>query len=111
MSPGFFSGGFPFPTGMTGSGPDGALPTHETEPFDAVFDTIDGVPAEVGLGLDAPVEMTLRRIGLRAHFETSGALRRRLPPPCPIWIAVEAAGRLRPGSLVEGRAIAAAPQA
>ena len=112
MSPGLLSGGFLFLSGVTRSGPVGAMPAGDAAQFEAVFDKIEGVLAAADLPLDALVEMTSWHIGLRGHFEAFDAVRRRrLAPPYPAWTAVEAAGLRRQGAVVEVRAIAAAPTA
>ncbi|MEM8753168.1 MAG: Rid family hydrolase [Pseudomonadota bacterium] len=107
MSPGILSGGFVFLNGVTGSGPDGAMPAEAEEQFEAIFDKVAGVLAEAGLPLDALVETTTYHVGLRGHFDLFDAVRRRrLSAPYPAWTAVEVAGLRREGALVEMRGIA-----
>lgn len=107
MSPGLAAGGFVFVTGMTGSGEDGAMPHDPAEQFFAAFDKIAAVLREDGLTLADVVETTTYHVGLRDHFDTFDAVRRRcLRAPYPAWTAVEVAGLRRPGALVEIRAVA-----
>ncbi|MEO0363209.1 MAG: Rid family hydrolase [Pseudomonadota bacterium] len=109
MSPGILSGGFVFLNGVTGSGPDGAMPENAETQFEAIFDKVAGVLAEAGLPLDALVETTTYHVGLRGHFDLFDAVRRRrLSAPYPAWTAVEVAGLRREGALIEMRGIARA---
>jgi enamine deaminase RidA (YjgF/YER057c/UK114 family) len=69
LSPGIVSGNHVFLTGMTGSGPDGAMPKDLDDQFRQAFEKIGAVLREAGLGFDAIVEMTSYHIGLRDHFD------------------------------------------
>ncbi|MFL4468694.1 Rid family hydrolase [Tateyamaria armeniaca] len=112
MSPGIQSGGFVFLTGVTGSAPDGAMPTEDVAQFKACFDKIASVLSEADMGLDNLVEMTSYHVGLRAHFDDFDTVRRMyLSDPYPAWTAVEVAGLRRIGAVVEIRAVAALPGA
>ncbi|MBO6604647.1 RidA family protein [Rhodophyticola sp.] len=107
MSPAICSGTHLFLTGITGSGPDGAMSADPVAQFRAVFEKAAGVLDAAGLTLDALVEMTSYHIGLRDHFEAFDTLRREvLSEPYPAWTAVEVAGLRRPGAVVEVRFIA-----
>ncbi|QPH52908.1 RidA family protein [Pontivivens ytuae] len=110
VSPGVMSGGHLFLTGVTGSGPDGAMPEDPAAQFRAAFEKIGTVLRSAGLDFDAVVEMTSYHVGLRAHFDVFAAVRRDyVAEPFPAWTAVEVAGLRREGALVEIRVIAAAP--
>ena len=107
VSPGIVSGDHVFLTGITGSGPDGAMPMDPQAQFRQAFDKIGAVLAETGLGFDAIVEMTSYHIGLRTHFDCFNAVRAGyVVDPFPAWTAVEVAGLRREGALVEIRVIA-----
>ncbi|MEL6465991.1 MAG: Rid family hydrolase [Pseudomonadota bacterium] len=108
MSPGVVSHNHVFLTGVTGAGPDGAMPETEDAQFNACFAKIALVLSEAKLGLDAIVEMTSYHVGLRAHFDLFDRVRRaHLSDPFPAWTAVEVAGLRRPGAVVEIRVVAA----
>lgn len=110
FAPGIVSGGHVFVSGMTGSAPDGTMPSDPESQFGAAFDKIALVLAEAGLGLGDVVEMTSYHVGLRARFDLFDRVRRaRLSEPYPAWTAVEVAGLRREGALVEIRAVAALP--
>ncbi|MEO1492388.1 MAG: RidA family protein [Pseudomonadota bacterium] len=107
MSPGVLSGDHLFLTGVTGSGPDGAMPAEPEAQFRAAFAKIGAVLAEAGLGFDALVEMTSYHMGLRDHFDLFDRVRlEHVTAPYPAWTAVEVPLLRRPGALVEIRAIA-----
>ncbi len=109
VSPGVMSGGHLFLTGVTGSGPDGAMPADPPTQFRAAFDKIGTVLGTAGLGFDALVEMTSYHVELRTHFDVFAAVRREyVAEPYPAWTTVEVAGLRREGALVEVRVIATA---
>jgi enamine deaminase RidA (YjgF/YER057c/UK114 family) len=108
LSPGIVSGNHVFLTGMTGSGPDGAMPKDLDDQFRQAFEKIGAVLREAGLGFDAIVEMTSYHIGLRDHFDRFSAIRADyVSDPFPAWTAVEVAGLRREGAVVEIRVVAA----
>jgi enamine deaminase RidA (YjgF/YER057c/UK114 family) len=112
LSPGILSGSHVFLSGVTGSGPDGAMPATLEVQFHQVFEKIGAVLQEAGLGHDAIVEMTSYHVGLRDHFDLFCTVRSTyLRPPYPAWTAVEVAGLRREGAVVEVRVIAALPSA
>lgn len=108
LSPGIISGTHVFLTGVTGSGPDGAMPDTLVDQFRQAFQKIAAVLREAGLGFDAVVDMTSYHIGLRDHFDTFCAVRAEyVTEPFPAWTAVEVAGLRREGAVVEIQVIAA----
>ncbi len=111
MSPGVMSGDFVFVTGMTGSNPDGSMPTDLGTQFRNAFEKILAVLKEAGLNFGAVVEMTSYHVELREHFEQFDAVRLEyLAKPFPAWTAVEVAGLRRAGAVVEIKVIARKPQ-
>lgn len=109
LSPGILSGDHVFITGMTGSRPDGSMPTGIEAQTHNAMRKVGAVLAEAGLGFDAIVEMTTYHVGLRDHIDRFDAVRcAYLSAPFPAWTAVEVAGLRRDGALVEIRVIAAA---
>lgn len=108
VSPGVVSGSHVFLTGMTGSRPNGTMPSSLEEQFHRAFEKIGETLQEAGLAFDSIVEMTTYHIGLRDHFDTFNAVRAQyVDDPYPAWTAVEVAGLRREGAVVEIRAIAA----
>lgn len=108
MSPAVISGTHIFFTGVTGADATGTMPQSDEAQFVAIFAKIGTVLAEVGLGMDAIVEMTTYHVGLRDHFEAFDAVRlAEFSAPYPAWTAVEVAGLRREGAVVEVRVIAA----
>lgn len=107
MSPGIQSGDHLFLTGVTGSGPDGAMPETAELQFRAAFAKIATVLTEAGCEMDAVVEMTSYHVGLRDHFDLFDRIRLEVfSAPYPAWTAVEAGGLRREGAVVEIRVIA-----
>jgi len=107
MSPGLLSGDHLFLTGVTGSDPQGEMPSDPEVQFRNVFEKIGLVLSEAGLTFGAMVEMTSYHVGLRDHFELFDRVRlANLTEPYPAWTAVEVAGLRRVGALVEVRVIA-----
>jgi len=110
VSPALVSHGHVFLTGVTGSLPDGHMPSDPEAQFRSVFAKIGAVLAEAGLGHAAIVEMTSYHLDLKAHFDMFNAVRAdHVRDPFPAWTAVEVAGLRREGALVEVRIIAACP--
>ncbi|MEM9146058.1 MAG: RidA family protein [Pseudomonadota bacterium] len=107
MAPGLATGGFLFLTGMTGVGADGRLsPDPETQ-IRAAFDAVGAVLREAGLGFGDMVEMTSYHIGLRDHLALFRQVRtEHIAEPWPAWTAVEVAGFVSQGVIVELRVIA-----
>lgn len=108
LSPGIISGNLVFVTGMTGSNPDGLMPSDVEEQFRQAFEKIGAVLRESGLNFDSIVEMTTYHVGLRDHFDLFCAVRSDyVSDPFPAWTAVEVAGLRREGAVVEIKVIAA----
>ncbi len=108
ISPGIVSGNHIFLTGMTGSKPDGSMPSKPEEQFRSAFEKILLVLNEEDLTFCSVVEMTTYHIGLREHFDLFNQVRSNyVQAPHPAWTAVEVAGLRREGALVEVRVIAA----
>ena len=108
LSPGIVSGNHVFLTGMTGSGPDGAMPHNLEDQFRQAFEKVGAVLREAGLGFDSIVEMTSYHVGLREHFDRFCAVRSEyVSDPYPAWTAVEVAGLRREGAVVEIKVVAA----
>lgn len=107
VSPGIISGNHIFLTGVTGSGPDGTMPTDPEEQIRQAFEKIVALLKEAGLGFDAVAEMTTYHVGLQDHFDLFNDIRSNyVKEPYPAWTAVEVAGLRRKGALVEIRIIA-----
>ena len=110
MSPAVVAGDHIYLTGVTGSGPDGAMPEEPEAQFRAAFRKIGAVLREAGLDFDAVVEMTSYHLSLRDHFPLFDTVRLEIfESPYPAWTAVEVAGLRRPGALVEIRIVAQQP--
>lgn len=108
LSPGIISGNHVFLSGITGSGPDGAMPENVDDQIRQAFEKIGAVLREAGLQFGSIVEMTSYHVGLRDHFDTFCTIRSEYVwEPFPAWTAVEVAGLRREGALVEIRVVAA----
>lgn len=111
LSPGIVSHGHLFLTGLTGSLPDGTMPSDPEVQFRQAFDKIAAMLAAAGTDFGAVVEMTSYHIGLAAHFTVFEAVHAEfVRPPYPAWTAVEVAGLRRKGALAEIRVIAQMPE-
>ncbi|MEM8850098.1 MAG: Rid family hydrolase [Pseudomonadota bacterium] len=107
LSPAIRSGDHLFLTGMTGSLPDGSMPSDPTAQFERAFDKVAGLLSDADLTLDAVSEVTSFHVDLHRHFDAFEAVwRARFAAPYPAWTAVEVAGLRRAGALVEIRAVA-----
>lgn len=107
MSPGLEHDGFIFMTGFTGASDQGVLSENPVDQIEAVFHKIKLVLEEAGLGFENLVEMTSYHIGLRDHLNDFKAIRAKyVVEPFPAWTAIEVAGFVRDGALVEIRCIA-----
>ncbi len=107
ISPGIVSGNHIFVTGMTGSLPDGSMPTSDADQIRNAFEKVGAVLREAGRDTSAIVEMTSYHVGMEEHFDLFNAIRAEyVADPFPAWTAVEVAGLRRKGAIVEIRAIA-----
>ena len=107
MSPGLEHEGFVFLTGFTGAGPDGELSADPRKQIEAAFAKVGAVLVEAGLDFDHLVEMTSYHVGLRDHLDAFREVRdRHVAEPYPAWTAIEVAGFVREGAVVELRCIA-----
>jgi len=107
MSPGHLSGDHLFLTGFTGTSADGAISADPEVQMRAAFDTIGQVLREAGLDFGALVEMTTYHVGLKEHLELFKSVRADyVTEPYPAWTAIEVAGFVRDGAVIEIRAIA-----
>ena len=107
MSPGLEHEGFIFMTGFTGASADGQYSDDPTEQIEAVFAKIRAVLEEGGLGFQHLVEMTSYHVGLRDHLDQFNNIRANyVKEPFPAWTAIEVAGFVREGAIVEIKCIA-----
>lgn len=107
MSPGHLSGEHVFLTGFTGADADGNLPPDPETQMRNAFEKVGYVLREANLGFEALVEMTTYHVGLRDHLELFKSVRAEfVKEPYPAWTAIEVAGFVREGAIIEIRAIA-----
>jgi len=107
VSPGVFSNGHLFVTGMTGSDVDGSMPKKTEEQFREAFGKIGTVLIAAGLDYCDIVELTTFHVGLRNHFNAFNRIKGEfLVAPYPAWTAIEVAALRREGAVVEIRVIA-----
>lgn len=107
MSPGHLSGDHVFLTGFTGASADGSLSSDPEIQMQNAFGKIGLVLRKAGLDFGALVEMTTYHIGLRDHLELFKSVRAKyVVEPYPAWTAIEVAGFVREGAIIEIRAIA-----
>ncbi|MEO0994471.1 MAG: Rid family hydrolase [Pseudomonadota bacterium] len=107
MSPGRVAGGFVFLTGVTGVAPDGSLsPDPETQ-IRTAFEQVRLILAEATLGMEAVVDVTSFHVGLQDHLATFKTVwAEQFRAPYPAWTAIEVAGFVTPGVVVEIKATA-----
>ena len=78
--------------------------------FATAFEALAAILAAAGAGLDDVVELTTYHVEMARHMDTFMQVRARyLSAPYPAWTAVEVAGLIVPGGLVELRAVASLP--
>ena len=107
MSPGHLSGDHLFLTGFTGADADGTLPADAEAQMRTAFDKVGLVLREAGLDFGALVEMTTYHVGLKDHLDLFKSVRAEyVQEPYPAWTAIEVAGFVREGAIVEIRVIA-----
>lgn len=107
MSPALEHDGFLFMTGFTGAGADGVLSNDPETQMRAAFAKVGLVLSEAGLGFEHIVEMTSYHVGLRDHLGLFKRIREQhVAEPFPAWTAIEVAGFVREGAIIELRVIA-----
>jgi len=108
MSPGLACGDFVFLTGFTGrDADDGHLPSDTEAQIRNAFRKVELVLEKADLGFEAIVEMTTYHVGLRDHLELFKDIRSQfVKPPYPAWTAIEVAGFVQEGAVIEIRVIA-----
>jgi len=107
MSPGHLSGKHVFLTGFTGANADGTLSEDPETQIRNAFEKIGYVLREAGLDYGALVEMTTYHVGLKDHLDLFKTVRAEyVAEPYPAWTAIEVAGFVRDGAVIEIRAIA-----
>lgn len=78
--------------------------------FATAFEALRAILQAAGADLHDLVDLTTYHVDMARHMDTFMQVRARyLAPPYPAWTAVEVAGLIVPGGLVELRAVAAAP--
>ncbi len=109
MSPGLHSGDHIFFTGFTGVDRSGELPEDHESQIRNVFEKIGYVLRDAGIDYGSIVEMTSYHVGLREHLELFKSIRSEyVKEPYPAWTAIEVAGFVREGAVVEIRVVAQA---
>lgn len=104
------SSGHVFFTGFTGVDQNGNLSDDPETQIRNVFEKIGFVLRDAGLNFGSIVEMTSYHIGLRENLRLFKSIRSEfVVEPYPAWTAIEVAGFVREGAIVEIRVIAAAP--
>ena len=107
MSPGLECDGFVFLTGFTGVTPDGELSADPEQQIREAFRQVARVLETGGLDFGHIVEMTTYHVGLRQHLELFKRIRGEfVQEPYPAWTAIEVAGFVTDGVIVEIRVIA-----
>jgi len=108
MSPGLVSGNHIFFTGFTGANLDGMISDDPETQIRNAFEKIAYVLREAQLDFKALVEMTSYHIGLRNHLDLFKSIRAEyIVEPYPAWTAIEVAGFVKEGAIVEIRVVAA----
>ena len=107
MSPGLACGDFLFFSGFTGADADGNLSGDPETQIRMAFRKVGLVLAKAGLSYNALVEMTTYHIGLKDHLELFKKIRAEfVEEPYPAWTAIEVAGFVRDGAVIEIKAVA-----
>jgi enamine deaminase RidA (YjgF/YER057c/UK114 family) len=107
MSPGLEHNDFIFMTGFSGANANAELSEKPIVQIEAVFGKIGMVLEEAGLGFEHLVEMTSYHVGLRNHLADFKSIRAKyVTEPYPAWTAIEVAGFVSEGAIVEIRCIA-----
>ncbi len=110
MSPGLSCSGFVFLTGFTGVAPSGELSSDPEQQIRQAFSQVASVLEEGGMDFGHVVEMTSYHVGLREHLDLFKSIRAEfVQEPYPAWTAIEVAGFVSEGTIVEIRVIARQP--
>ena len=108
MSPGIISGQHVFFTGFTGANSDGSLSSDPETQMQNAFEKIGYVLREANMDFGSLVEMTTYHVGLRNHLGKFKSVRAEyMKEPYPAWTAIEVAGFVREGAIIEIRVVAA----
>ena len=107
MSPGLACGDFVFFTGFTGKETNGTLSSDPETQMRQAFHTAHKVLKEADMDFGNVVEMTSYHVGLRDHLELFKSVRSEfIQEPYPAWTAIEVAGFVSEGAVIEIRLIA-----
>lgn len=134
FAPAVRAGGLVFCSGIIGTSPDGKAPRSglagaeattadrdapltaliavrdPAEQFATAFEALQAILRAAGTDLHHVVELTTYHVEMTRHMAAFMEVRSRyLAAPYPAWTAVEVAGLIVPGGLVELRAVAAMP--
>lgn len=110
MSPGLECNGFVFLTGFNGAPLAGDPSPEPRVQIEEAFSQVASVLREGGLTFADVVEMTSYHVGLRDHLDDFMAVRAKfISEPYPAWTAIEVAGFVSEGVIVELRVIARRP--
>ena len=106
MSPALAAGGFLFLTGMAAS-ENGTVDPDPAVQIEKSFEKVDRTLRAAGVDFSAVVEMTSYHVRLNEHLAAFRAIRDQyVVPPYPAWTAIEVAGFVTEGAIVELRVIA-----
>jgi enamine deaminase RidA (YjgF/YER057c/UK114 family) len=107
MSPGIICNGLLFLTGMTGVQPDDSIADDPEQQIRDAFANVSAVLAAAGLDTSHIIEMTSYHVGIQEHIDTFKKVRDELvAEPYPAWTAIEVAGFITAGAIVEIRVVA-----
>lgn len=107
MSPGLACGDFLFFSGFTGADADGNMSDDPEIQIRTAFRKIGLVLAKAGLSYNALVDMTTFHVGLRDHLALFKSIRSEyVKEPYPAWTAIEVAGFVREGAIIEIKVVA-----
>ncbi|XHE53776.1 Rid family hydrolase (plasmid) [Phaeobacter sp. BS23] len=94
-------------TGFIGDSPNGHHYDDSAEQIESVFAKMRAVLEQAGFDFQHLVEMTNYHVGLRDHLDKLKCIRANyVKEPFPAWTAIEVAGFVRDGAIVEIQCIA-----
>lgn len=103
--------GFLFCSGQIGLSADGTVPADPETQFAAAFASLKRVLEANGCSLEDVVDLTSFHVGYPANMEAfMKVMGQAMPGVEKAWTAIGVAGLAYPGSLLEIKAIASAPQ-